>query len=313
MKLLVSLGECMVELISVADELWRLGIAGDTLNTAWYARALLPADWSVAYATVIGRDMFSEKVPTFLAKAGIMTDRLARHETRSIGLYAVSLTNGERSFSYWREHSAARTLADDPIRLAGLIEAAAVLHVSGITLAILSPQARRAMFSVIAAARGAGMRVAFDPNIRLKLWESDAAARQAITEMAGLADITLPSFDDEASLFCDANPAATCARYEAAGTPMVVVKNAGGAIEIADAGKHYRIEGLPRVVPVDTTGAGDSFNGAFLAGLLMGQNPEQAVRRAHEVATCVVGYPGALLPFEVLNASIPAIKNDQAL
>lgn len=304
MKLFVALGECMVELVAahVPAEagLWRLGIAGDTLNTAWYARAFLPASWSVAYATVIGRDPFSEKVAPFLAEAGLSTERLIKHDTRSIGLYAVSLSNGERSFSYWRGQAAARTMADDPAQLARLIAGADLLHVSGITLAILPPAGRKTLFATLAAAKAAGTRIALDPNIRLKLWESPEAARTNVTEMAGLADIVLPSFDDEASLFGDATPATTCARYAALGAKTVVVKNGGNAIEVFDAGKRTCIDHLARVVAQDTTGAGDSFNGAFLAGLLAGQNLEQAVRHAHEVAMRVVGYPGALMPFNIL-------------
>lgn len=307
MKLFVALGECMVELVpahvAAAAGLWRLGIAGDTLNTAWYARAFLPASWSVAYATVIGRDPFSEKVAPFLAEAGIATDRLIKHDTRSIGLYAVNLNNGERSFSYWRDHAAARTMADDPAQLAGLIAGADLLHISGITLAILPPEGRKTLFATLTAAKATGTRIAFDPNIRLKLWESPEAARTNVTEMAGLADLVLPSFDDETSLFGDTTPATTCARYAACGAATVVVKNGGNAIEMFDAGKRSCIEQLTHVVPQDTTGAGDSFNGAFLAGFLAGQSLEQAVRHAHEVAMRVVGYPGALMPFSMLLGS----------
>ncbi len=287
----------MVELAAAEGGLWQMGIAGDTLNTAWYARALLPEGWGVAYATVIGRDAFSERVPPFLAGAGIATDRVARHGSRAIGLYAISVTGGERSFSYWRDSSAARTLADDPARLARLIDGADLLHVSGITLAILPAEGRRTLFAAISTAREAGTRVSFDPNIRPKLWESAGAARAAIAEMAGLADIALPSFDDEAALFGDADTAATLARYAEAGAETVVVKDGGAAIEALHAGERLRLDGLARAVPVDTTGAGDSFNGALLAEVVAGRAIGPAVRRAHEVASRVVGHRGALMPF----------------
>ena len=65
MKKLISIGECMLELSSVKDDIWKMGIAGDTLNTSWYARACLSKNWSVLFATKIGKDVMSSKVINF--------------------------------------------------------------------------------------------------------------------------------------------------------------------------------------------------------------------------------------------------------
>ncbi|WP_240602854.1 PfkB family carbohydrate kinase, partial [Paracoccus endophyticus] len=115
----LSIGEAMVEL-SPADEggLWRLGFAGDTLNTAWYLRRLLPPDQPVGYLTRLGRSRFSDALAAFIAQAGLVTDRITRDADREVGLYAIHLDGGERSFSYWRDNSAARRLADDAGALA---------------------------------------------------------------------------------------------------------------------------------------------------------------------------------------------------
>ena len=56
----LAVGECMVEMSHAGEGLWRQGFAGDTLNTAWYMRAGLPADWAVEYFTVVGTDPLSE-------------------------------------------------------------------------------------------------------------------------------------------------------------------------------------------------------------------------------------------------------------
>jgi 2-dehydro-3-deoxygluconokinase len=55
--------------------------------------------------------------------------------------------------------------------------------------------------------------------------------------------------------------------------------------------------------PVDTTGAGDSFNGSYLAARLAGLSPPEATRKAHAVAAAVVQVRGALAPFETLRAA----------
>lgn len=296
MSLLVSIGECMLELSAAEDDLWHLGIAGDTFNTAWYARALLPKAWEVSYATRLGTDPFSDRAAAFIAANGISTRHITRHPTRSIGLYAISLHKGERSFTYWRDSSAARTLMEATDALQAAVDAARVIHVSGITLAILPPQDRARLVQMLAAARQRGAVTVLDPNHRPRLWPDAATARQALSAAAQACTIILPSFDDEAALFNDATPEATLARYAALGAETIVVKNGGDQIALRHQGQTRTLTGLPKVTPLDTTGAGDSFNGAFLAALMTGQSPEGAARRAHDLAAHVVRHRGALIP-----------------
>jgi len=143
-KSLLSIGECMVELSPTAAGDYTRGFAGDTFNTAWYARRLLPANWSVAYGSCIGTDAVSDEMAAFIADQGIDTTALRRLTDRTVGLYMISLRDGERSFSYWRGQSAAKLLADDPDWLASTLIGRSIIHFSAITLAILSPDHRRA-------------------------------------------------------------------------------------------------------------------------------------------------------------------------
>lgn len=221
----------------------------------------------------------------------------ARHPTRAVGLYAIQLKDGERSFSYWRDTSAARTLADDAEPLASALPGAAAVHVSGITLAILPPAGRDRLISALAAS-GAGV---LDPNLRLRLWESPDIARLVLTRAAGAVARVLPSFEDEATLFGDATPQATVDRYRAAGAAEIVVKNGGGEIYARSGDQTLRLT-LPQVVPLDTTGAGDSFNAGYLAARLQGAGLEEAIRSAHALAARVVRHPGALMPVDALEA-----------
>lgn len=300
---LVSIGECMVELSAVeGDTLWRRGFAGDTLNTAWYARALLPQDWSVDYLTAVGCDPLSGKMVAFLQEAGIGTGLIQRHPTRAPGLYTIELQDGERTFTYWRDTSAAKTLADDPARLAAALVDADIIYFSGITIAILPPTARDAFLDRLDRLREAGTRIVFDPNLRSRLWPSRAEMCAATTEAATRADIVLPSHDDEATHFGDSCPRATAERYRALGAAEVVVKNGGADMVLADAQGITPLSGLERVRPVDTTAAGDSFNGGYLAARLMGASAVDAARKGHETAMKVVLHRGALMPIDQLRA-----------
>ncbi|MFZ1681204.1 MAG: sugar kinase [Rhizobiaceae bacterium] len=295
-KTFLSIGECMVEFSGDGANGWRQGFAGDTLNTAWYFRMQAGEDWDVAYYTRLGTDGFSNRMIAFMEANGVSTRHVTRDPERTPGLYVIETHDGERSFTYWREMSAARRLADDPAHLAGAIAGADVVYLSGITLAILAPERRAALLAAVAAARGAGKSVAFDPNIRPRLWENACTMRETIMKAAATATIVLPSFDDEAAAFGDASPAASAQRYLDAGASEVAVKNGGGPIHLASASGETELSGLKRTAPVDTTGAGDSFNGAYLAARLAGDDREQAARSAHRLAAAVVRHRGALMP-----------------
>ena len=82
----------------------------------------------------------------------------------------------------------------------------------------------------------------------------------------------------------------------------VVVKNGEEAATILHYGDRQSSPAKP-VTAVDTSGAGDSFNGAYLAARLLGDTPADAARRAHRVAAAVIQVRGALAPFEVLRAA----------
>lgn len=299
MARLVSAGECMIELADAGGGLFRLGFAGDTLNTAWYARACLPGDWRVDYLTRLGTDRLSDRILAFLAGAGIGTGHVGRDPARRPGLYLIETEAGERSFSYWRGESAARRLAADAAALDAAFAGADLVFLSGITLAIL-PQSDRAR--LLDRLRTAGVPLAFDPNLRLRLWEDAETARHWILRAAAASAFCLPSQDDERMLFGDRDAAETARRYLAAGAREVAVKDGPRPCLVGDRGGIAPVAPAAAAMPVDTTGAGDSFDGAYLAARLLGEGPEAAARRAHRVAGAVVMAPGALIPMAMAAA-----------
>ena len=155
-----------------------MGFAGDTFNTAFYARAILPKEMRVAYLTALGDDPFSEKMREFIAGAGVETDRIRSVPVRRPGLYAITLKEAERAFTYWRGESAARLLADDAAWLEAALSDAELVYFSGISLAILAPEARARLLAALAERRKAGARIAFDANFRPALWPDLEEARE---------------------------------------------------------------------------------------------------------------------------------------
>lgn len=294
---IVSVGECMVELSRASEGLWREAFAGDTFNTAWYLRASLP-EGQIDYLTCLGRDPVSEDMLRFMQGAGIGTKAITRHPTRVPGLYMINLQNGERSFTYWRERSAARALAADPEHLEASFAEADLIYFSGITLAILTPNRRAVLLEALANAPGL---VAFDSNMRPRLWSTQAEMCEWIQRGAAVADIALPSFEEEAQYFDDASTQETARRYHEAGVAEVLVKNGGEAMLALDArGNERELTFGARLQPVDTTGAGDSFNGAYLAARMQGQDVPEAAQAGHRMASRVVMHQGALIPLQQL-------------
>ncbi|HWK63427.1 MAG TPA: sugar kinase [Rhizobiaceae bacterium] len=294
-----SIGECMLELSGRREDQWRMGFAGDTFNTLWALRALTPSDRPADYVTAFGDDPFSHDQMAFLKENGIGTAASPIIPGARPGLYAISLTGAERSFTYWRADSAARHLADHPSALAKSLENRSLIYFSGITLAILEKTSRQILIAAVAEARRAGALIAFDPNYRSRLWPNAGTAREAITEAFAVTDIALPTFPDEQALFGDATREATADRLRQSGVKEIVVKN-GEEPALVVAGALTETVPAMRVMAIDTTGAGDSFNGGYLAGRLAGREPAEAARCGHAVAAAVVQVPGALAPFEVL-------------
>lgn len=296
-----SIGECMLELSGQAGPNWRMGFAGDTFNTLWALHAL-SGERPATYVSAFGDDPFSQGQISFFAENGIDIGASPVIPGARPGLYAITLTGAERAFTYWRSDAAARRLASDPPALAKSLENQALVYFSGITLAILDAAARKTLLAEVSKARAAGSLVAFDPNYRPRLWQSREEAQAAILDALAVADIALPTFPDEQMLFGDSAPQATAERFGKL-VGEVVVKNGEKPALIATGGALQPVPAQHVATPVDTTGAGDSFNGGYLAARLAGHAPADAVQRAHRVAAAVVQVRGALAPFEVLRTA----------
>lgn len=294
-KRFVAIGECMIEMSGGDGGDYRLGYAGDTLNTTWYARALLPAGWSTDYVTALGDDLYSTRMRDFFAGNGIGTGHIQSIPDKRPGLYLIHQADGDRHFTYWRDRSAAKQLADDRVALDAALVGADLVYFSGITLAILDDHARGRLLHAIVTARDNGARVAFDPNVRPALWSSSEVMRSVLTVGATLSDIVLPTHSDEKPIFGDQNPAETATRYLDLGVSEVVVKDGADPALVATADIRTSVAPAPGAVVVDATGAGDSFNGAYLSARMAGIEPAEAARQAHAVAARVIAHRGALI------------------
>jgi 2-dehydro-3-deoxygluconokinase len=303
----VVIGECMVELRHVTPDTLTIGFAGDTYNAAVYlARAARQLGFAmeVGYLTGLGDDDYSDRIRSALRAASI-TDRTVTVSGAAPGLYIVRTDpSGERHFDYWRDGSAAAKVlatSDWALRLE-----ADIVYLSGITLQ-LTPQPTRTLLNQrLAELRRQGSVIAFDTNYRAAGWRATADAQCAISTFAGISQFVFATYDDEQQLFADLDPEVTGRRYLEAGAAEVIVKlGAEGALVFSDNRMlHVPADQVEQVV--DTTAAGDSFAGTYLASRLAGASVSDAGRRAASVAAQVVTQVGAIVVTEVPQPAPPA-------
>jgi len=195
------IGEAMVELSDNTDQ---LKFAGDSLNTAIYLkRELHNKKNTVAFFSALGNDLNSEKMIKFIESEGLTTNFIERRVNSGPGKYKiVTDKKGERNFHYWRDESAARTLFSKPcaVKFQNLLEFDLV-YITGISIAILPRKIQEDLLHFFSEFKQKGGLIAFDSNYRKTLWKSKKAARIMIKKYWQIADIALPSLDDEKEIF----------------------------------------------------------------------------------------------------------------
>ena len=288
---LVALGEPMLEFNQTRgdSDQFLQGFGGDTSNCA-IAAARLGA--SVAYITRLGDDAFGRKILQLWEREGVDASGVAIDADANTGIYFVTHGTDGHQFSYLRAGSAASRMrpTDLPVEL---VRGAKVLHVSGISQAI-SDSACDTVFAAIDAARRGGAKISFDSNLRLKLWPL-ARARAVIAETIGRCDWFLPSLDEAALLSGQTDAQAILEWCHAQGAPIVALKMGGEGVWVSTAAGCERVV-AHRVNVVDATGAGDCFDGAFIARIIAGDAPVTAARYANAAAALATTGYGAVAP-----------------
>ena len=302
---IASIGEPMIELARSASGplSYDRRYGGDTLNTAVYLARLLSSETArIQYVTRLGDDPLSDWMIEGFQSEGIDCSLIARVRDRRPGLYIIDTdARGERSFSYWRGEAPARQLFEDP-DLAQQLSAADAIYTSGITLAILSDPGRQRLLTLMQKLKEKGHIAAFDTNYRARLWPAPEAAAPWMRWAIEASTHVLPSSEDLDQIFGkEASSEAWIGRLAAMGAGEIVVKTGGGPVHTSEG----RIDFARDEAPRDTTGAGDSFNAAYLASRLTGHSIAESVGKAHRLASRVIQYPGAVIAREAMADLMP--------
>lgn len=289
---ILSFGEPMVEFNQTGQENGRIylqGFGGDTSN---FAIAAARQGARVGYVSALGNDPYGRLLRTLWDSEGVEHCHVLTDLQAFTAIYFVTHDDAGHHFDFFRSGSAASRFTPAQLPRQAITHAK-VLHLSGISLAI-SSSACDSAYAAIELAHSAGVQVSFDTNLRLKLWSLDRA-RAIMIDVMSLADICLPSYDDVVAVTGLKEPDALVDYCLKLGAKAVALKlGADGAI-VANANERHRISPHP-CKPVDATGAGDTFGGAFVARILASDTLLDAGRYAAVAAALSTEGYGAVAP-----------------
>jgi fructokinase len=259
---IVALGELLIDFVALES-----GVTVGDASGFVKAPGGAPANVAVAVERLghpaaflgqVGDDPFGHYLADVLASEGVETAGLRFTDKARTSLAFVSLgMDGERSFMFYRHPAADMLMTPEDVAL-DVIDAGKIFHFGSITM--ISEPSRSATLAAAERARIKGLRISYDPNLRLGLWENAEAAKAGMRLGFDYANIVKIS-DDELRFLTGDDSAYAIWRHH---FHMIVVTHGENGATLYTARGKYHHPGY-KVESVDTTGAGD----AFVAGLLV--------------------------------------------
>ena len=305
MKNIYFIGECMVELRAMSAATLHQSFAGDVYNSAVYLKRCFP-QVTTSVVTALGQDNLSKKMLERFESEHINTQLVFTHDTKVPGMYYIETDeHGERSFIYWRNDSAAKKVVDflDADALEQLSQGD-MFFFSGISLAIIEESAREDFWKVVKQLKDAGVKIVFDPNYRARLWNSVEETKEQYHLAFTFADITLPGVEDLTTLYDVHSVEAVVEYLKPYQIEEIVVKNGPESVVTKEGDTLQSHTIIPVTNVVDTTSAGDAFNGVYLGARLSDKSISSAVQLAAKAAGAVIQQPGAIAPKDIFQLAM---------
>ena len=213
----------------------------------------------------IGTDMHGDFLKKTLQNEGIDTGALVEDERYFTTLAFVEIDeNGERNFSFARKPGADTQLEVSDLDQK-LLSDCRIFHFG--SLSLTQEPSRGTTLEAVRIAKEAGALISYDPNYRASLWADTETAVAQMKAAIPLADVMKVS-DEESLLLTGAGDYDEAAdRLLESGLKLVAITLGSKGVLIATPESRQTVGGFA-VDAVDTTGAGDSFWGGFLASYL---------------------------------------------
>ncbi|MFO7882176.1 MAG: sugar kinase [Kosmotogaceae bacterium] len=300
MSKVLGMGEIMVQFNPTEkgsllyQRMFERHVAGSEANIIIQMQKL---DIETSFITAVGSESFGEIILATLREEGVNTDNVKIDENHPTGIYFVQRSYpfpGKTSVIYYRKNSAASKIIPKDLD-EKILEDVEMFVVSGITPA-LGDDVRNSAMKVIDMCKRKGIKVAFDTNIRINLLKTREKAYECLQPFLEKSDIVFTGMGDLSLLF-DGEFEEKISQFRklTKEAELLVIKmGEKGALALNEE-KTYKNESF-KVSVIDELGAGDAFDGAFLASLLKGYDINEALKYGCAAGAITVSLKGDIEP-----------------
>ncbi|MCX8170378.1 MAG: sugar kinase [Candidatus Bathyarchaeota archaeon] len=274
----LTIGEILVEIMRVSRDT-PLSVPAEFIGPypsgapAIFADAVAKLGFPSSIIGAVGDDEFGMLVLNRLRSDGVDVSRVKILGNYLTGIAFISyFSDGSRRFIFHLRQSASSKISVKDID-ADHIARFKHLHIMGSAL-LIARCVREACYKAVEIARGIGITVSFDPNIRLELMPLEKV-RKVCEPIIEKADIVLPNIEEIEALTNSRDLNSACDKLLDKGVDIIALKMGSSGSMICKGGWKKHIPAF-EVKEVDPTGAGDIYDAAFIVGLLRGWDIEKA-------------------------------------
>ena len=289
-----SIGEAMIEISNIKNSLYNQSFAGDTLNFCNY---LDKKKLNAFFLSAIGKSEINQSLLDFVKSKNISTKYIKQINQFEIGLYLIkNKDNGEKQFFYWRDESAAKYYFNniDFLNLYKELKNFDYIYFSGITLSIIHISKLNNFIKLLNLLKSKKIKIVFDFNIRPSRWNKKNL-NIFLDSVLKFVDICFLSGEDMKNWKNKNNIKSheqIVRKYKI--KHSIFRKNAKFTYVFLNKTRYVFKNKLLKTV-VDTSGAGDGFNAAYLSNFIVNNDPVLALKAGSSLGSKIVMKKGAIV------------------
>jgi 2-dehydro-3-deoxygluconokinase len=290
-----SIGECMIEITNTYNNNFQQSFAGDTLNFCSY---LNKKNFNVDYLSYVGKSEINKDFFNLLKSKKISKKLIHIHPHNETGLYLIKNDkNGEKNFYYWRDNSAAKNYLNELNykKLEIILKKYHYIYFSGITLSIISKNKQKDFCNLIKKLKEYNVKIIFDLNIRIKRWPNKKHLNASINLFLPFIDILFSTGEDIKNWKNNDNLSFFNKLIKSNKINHAIFrKNASLNYAILN-DQIYKVANKVHKMIVDSSGAGDGYNAAYISEFLTSGDVYRSLQASHLLGSKIVMKKGAII------------------